>query len=124
MVTTSALNCRTGRGTGYSIITTLAKGSTVTVWYIDKASNGALWGSCSCASKTGYISMSYTTPKGSVDPTPTPTPVVPTTGTIVSSAQLSTLGWTGITTAMVNDLNSCLKKFSITTTVRIRQFMS
>lgn len=60
VITTSNLNVRSGRGTEHSIIGSLAKGTKVNVWYIDKAKDGSLWGSCSYNNKTGYIHMGYT----------------------------------------------------------------
>ena len=66
VVTTSNLNCRSGRGTEFKILNTFPKSSTVNVWYIDKAKDGSLWGSCNSGVKdsngksiTGYVSMDY-----------------------------------------------------------------
>jgi putative chitinase len=42
----------------------------------------------------------------------------------VNANQLKQLGWININASMVNDLNNCLKKFNITTTQRIRHFIS
>lgn len=67
VITTSNLNCRTGRGADYKILTTFPAGTTVNVWYIGKASDGSLWGSCASGVKdsngkgiTGFIHMGYT----------------------------------------------------------------
>lgn len=67
VITTSNLNCRTGRGSEYKILKTFPKGSTVNVWYIGKAKDGSLWGSCASGVKdnngkgiTGFIHMGYT----------------------------------------------------------------
>lgn len=69
VITTDNLNCRSGRGSSYKILKTFAKGTKVNVWYIDKASDGSLWGSCNSGVKdvngksiTGYIHMGYTKP--------------------------------------------------------------
>lgn len=48
----------------------------------------------------------------------------PTTGQIVTISQLNTVGWKNVSTSQINDLNSCLKKFSITTAPRLRHFIS
>lgn len=58
----SNLNVRSGRGAEFSKIGSFADGTRVNVWYIDKAKDGSLWGSCSCNGKTGYIHMSYVRP--------------------------------------------------------------
>lgn len=58
----STLNVRSGRGAEFSRIGSFADGTKVNVWYIDKAKDGSLWGSCSCNGKTGYIHMGYTKP--------------------------------------------------------------
>jgi predicted chitinase len=48
-----------------------------------------------------------------------------TTGKVyITEDQLKKLGWRNITTAMVNDLNSCLQRFNITTPQRIKHFIS
>lgn len=67
VVTTSNLNCRKGRGAEYEILKTFPKGTVVNVWYIDKAKDGSLWGSCNSGVKdtngksiTGFIHMGYT----------------------------------------------------------------
>ena len=60
IINTDALNVRSGRGTEFSKIGSFTKGTKVNVWYIDKAKDGSLWGSCSCNGKTGYIHMGYT----------------------------------------------------------------
>lgn len=58
----STLTVRSGRGTEYSKIGSFTNGTIVNVWYIDKAKDGSLWGSCSYNGKTGYIHMGYTLP--------------------------------------------------------------
>lgn len=64
VVTADALNVRSGRGTGHSVIGSFSRGTKVNVWYIDRAGDGSLWGSCSCNGKTGYIHMGYVSPAG------------------------------------------------------------
>lgn len=56
----SNLNVRSGRGAEFAKIGSFADGTRVNIWYIDKAKDGSLWGSCSCNGKTGYIHMGYT----------------------------------------------------------------
>lgn len=59
VITTADLNARAGRGTQHAINGTFKKGARVNVWYIDKAKDGSLWGSCSINGKTSYIHMGY-----------------------------------------------------------------
>lgn len=77
-IVADSLNVRSGRGTSYSVIGQFKKGQIVNVWYIDKASDGALWGSCSYSGKTGFIHMGYATPVGASQPAPPPKPSTPT----------------------------------------------
>lgn len=60
--TTCALSVRSGRGVEYTKLGEFASGTKVNVWFIDKAKDGGLWGSCSYNGKTGYINMGYTKP--------------------------------------------------------------
>lgn len=53
------------------------------------------------------------------DPTPTPTPTP--AGQLVSESQLRSIGWSNFN---INELNSCLKRFQITTKPRIRHFIA
>lgn len=62
VITADVLNVRNGRGAEFDKIGQFTKNSIVNVWYIDKAKDGSLWGSCSCNGKTGYIHMGYTKP--------------------------------------------------------------
>lgn len=62
IITADTLNVRDGRGTEFNKIGQFTKGTVVNVWYIGKAKDGSLWGSCSCNGKTGYIHMGYTKP--------------------------------------------------------------
>ena len=62
--TVSALNFRSGAGTGHSVICTIPKGTTLNI--IQLSSNKA-WGRCTYKSRTGWVSMSYLSkvdPKG------------------------------------------------------------
>lgn len=52
----SSLNVRSGRGTGYKVITSIPKNTTINVTDISKG-----WGKVTYKSKTGYVSMSYLT---------------------------------------------------------------
>lgn len=52
------------------------------------------------------------------------TPSTPTGEQIVTISQLNSIGWKSVSTDQINDLNSCLKLFEITTTQRIRHFIS
>lgn len=62
VITTDVLNVRSGRGSEFTKLGQFASGTKVNVWYIDKAKDGTLWGSCSYNGGTGYISMTYTKP--------------------------------------------------------------
>ena len=53
--------------------------------------------------------------------TPTPTPDPNPTGQLVSASQLRAIGWSKFN---INELNTCLKKFQITTKPRIRHFIA
>ncbi len=58
------LNVRTGAGTGYSRLTILPKGTTVTIIGSDKDKNGKIWYKYKYSSdKTGYICSDYVTVK-------------------------------------------------------------
>lgn len=57
-------------------------------------------------------------------PTPTPTPTPIDGKQIVTIAQLNKIGWKNVSNKMINELNNCLKKFNITTTARLRHFIS
>lgn len=52
----SALNIRSGRGTGYKVIGSIPKSTTVNITDISKG-----WGKVTYKGKTGYVSMSYLT---------------------------------------------------------------
>jgi N-acetylmuramoyl-L-alanine amidase CwlA len=60
IITADTLNVRSGRGSEFEKIGSFKKNTKVAVWYIGKAKDGSLWGSCSCNGKTGYIHMGYT----------------------------------------------------------------
>lgn len=72
-----ALNCRTGAGTSYSVITSLAHGTTVTTR--GTAVNG--WVPITCGGSNGFAHSDYlaaSSSKTPTSPTPTPTPTQPT----------------------------------------------
>lgn len=60
IITADSLNCRSGRGIEFPLLGSFKKNEKVGVWYIAKAKDGSLWGSCSCNGKTGYINVGYT----------------------------------------------------------------
>lgn len=66
------LNARSGRGSNFAKIGAFAYNSVVNVWFIDKASDGSLWGSCSCNGKTAFIHLGYTKPTSASVPPPKP----------------------------------------------------
>lgn len=74
-ITADVLNVRTGRGAENPIVVNhsdqrkvqFKQGQIVEIWYIDKAKDGSLWGSCSSGAYdangkaiTGFIHMGYT----------------------------------------------------------------
>lgn len=63
------LNCRTGAGTSYPVISVLAEGSSVAT--TGAASNG--WQPVSCGGQNGFVSSQYVTGGGAPAPAPTPT---------------------------------------------------
>lgn len=79
-VTAEALNARSGRGTNYSIVGTFSKGTKITIWYIGKASDGSLWGSCSCNGKTAFIHMGYVSVIAPSSSSSTSAPSTPSNG--------------------------------------------
>lgn len=78
VITTDVLNVRNARGTQGDIIGKFTRGQVVNVWYIDKANDGSLWGSCGCNGKTGYIHLGYAKPVGESSSKPSQ-PKPPTT---------------------------------------------
>lgn len=67
------LSVRAGRGTENAKLGEFKTNDVVNVWYIDKGSNGKLWGSCSFNGTTGFISMDCTVP---VNAQPVEPPVI------------------------------------------------
>lgn len=76
-VTATQLNVRSGAGTGYSRIGSLAKGKTFTVTGTATDSAGVTWYKLNYNSRTGYVSSKYVNIKQS-----TVTSVANTTGTV------------------------------------------
>ena len=62
-VTADSLNVRSGRGTEYKEVGSLKKGQVVTIWTIDTAKDGSLWGSFRYNPDViGFIHMGYVQP--------------------------------------------------------------
>lgn len=103
VVTADVLNVRNGRGTNYTVIGSFSRGTKVNVWYIDRAGDGSLWGSCSCNGQTGYIHMGYVNPVGGSTPAPSPTPAPSTSngGEVLQTSYPET----GIARVIVSSLN-------------------
>lgn len=59
-----------------------------------------------------------------IDRPNTPAPTETPGKTIVTAEQLRKLGWVNVTEPMINDLNNCLRRYSITTPARICHFIS
>jgi len=102
------LNVRSGPGTGYSRVSGLSNGASVTItsisngWY--KISGG--WVSAD------FIVLSGSSSGGGGGGS--------TTGTITDS-QMQRMGWSNY---RLSDLNRCVGKFGITTSARLRHFIS
>ena len=60
--TTSSLNMRTGPGTSYSIIDTLAVGTSIEITGLYKNSSGGYWYRIKYNGTTGYVDSGYVTP--------------------------------------------------------------
>ena len=110
-VTASALNVRASPSTSATVLGSLSKGPTVTL----NAKTGS-WYQITFNGKTGYVSASYI----SVTSTGGGSSSGSFTGT-VTDAQMKAMGWKKYA---LSDLNSCIKKFGITTLPRIRHFIS
>ncbi|MGB3331091.1 MAG: S8 family serine peptidase, partial [Thermomicrobiales bacterium] len=86
------VNCRTGPGTGYSVITVLPEGATVPL--NGSASNG--WQPVICGGRAGYVSTAYitvVTPPSTATPTPTRTPTIVVSPTTTRTpTQIATAG--------------------------------
>ena len=93
--TTASLNVRSGAGTNFGIVLTLAKGSVISV--LDNSN--AKWAKIkTSAGKTGYCSKDFlkiTTSTGTTTPTTTPTTTVPSTGTGTGTTPVATHTITG-----------------------------
>lgn len=79
VVTTDGLNVRSGRGTEFGKIGTLAKGTVIQVNYIlpddrDGVGNSDLWGSIDYKGQTGFIHLGYVKPT-SASTAPAPKPI-------------------------------------------------
>ncbi|MGC4107690.1 MAG: SH3 domain-containing protein [Thermomicrobiales bacterium] len=86
------VNCRSGAGTGFGVITVLAEGATVTL--NGTASGG--WQPVVCNGRSGFVSSQYVTIT-SQPSTPTPTPTVsPTTTPTGGTARVTGTGGLGV----------------------------
>jgi len=120
---------RSGPSTSSSSVATYSKGETV---QYDKVvqGDGRTWISyiggsgirryCCAIDKDGtyFIQVAGSSPAPSTPPQPI------TGGKYASIDQMKKLGWKSITQSNVNELNSCLSKFGITTRLRIIHFLS
>lgn len=71
--TTVNLNMRSGAGTGYSILLTIPKGTSLKVESIS-----GTWAKVSYSGRTGYVSTAYLVSSSAPAPAPAPVPEVPT----------------------------------------------
>eukprot|EP01107_Rhizomastix_libera_P002668 TRINITY_DN145_c1_g2_i1.p1 TRINITY_DN145_c1_g2~~TRINITY_DN145_c1_g2_i1.p1 ORF type:complete len:360 (-),score=91.36 TRINITY_DN145_c1_g2_i1:122-1105(-) len=112
-VTTSALNMRSGPGTGYSIVKVLSMGDTVLVTSITSG-----WAKCS----EGYVSSQYISKTSSTSSTTTTT-----SSDGLTSSQLSAI-CPNLSSSKVSTylpyLNAAMKEASINTKLRIAHFMA
>ena len=74
VVTATSLNVRSGAGTSYSVVTTLAKGTKVTV--LNTAADGwyQIEATVNSEKITGYVSATYIAMDSAATPTPTAVP--------------------------------------------------
>lgn len=100
------LNIRDGPGTNYNRIGGLGNGAAVQITSIR---NG--WFRVG----SGWVSGEYVTIEGGS------TPPSPSGGGIVTDSQMQRMGWTNYN---LGDLNSCLNRFQINTSPRLRHFIS
>ena len=100
------LYVRSGPGTGYGIVSSLANGATV---QITKVSNNWFYVG------NGWSSGDYITVGG--DPSPSPSP----SGGVITDSQMQRMGWSNY---RLSDLNACCSRFGITTSARLRHFIS
>jgi len=70
---------------------------------------------------SGFISKQYVTTSSSTTPN---NPPVSSTGISLTVKQMTDIGWTGASQAMVDDLNRVLKKYNIQTKEQVRHFLS
>ncbi len=71
--TTVNLNMRSGAGTGYSILLTIPKGTSLKIESIS-----GTWAKVSYSGRTGYVSTAYLVSSSAPAPAPAPVPEVPT----------------------------------------------
>jgi predicted chitinase/uncharacterized protein YraI len=107
--TTDALNIRSGPSTGYGVICTIPNGASITItsrandeWY------GVSWSGYTGYSCASYIRLTESGGGGG------------SSGTITDS-QMQRMGWSNY---RLSDLNACVGRFSITTSPRLRHFIS
>ena len=70
-----------------------------------------------------YVGQKLKIPSNSPSPAPTPSPPSPGSYSSVTMDQMKKLGWNP-SQSVLNDLNSCLKRFSINTKARLCLFLS
>jgi len=112
-VTTSALRIRNGPGTNYGTIATIPLAGSITV--ISRANDGwfgVSYGGTKGYSSADYIQFTQTSGGGGSGGS--------TTGPITDD-QMKRMGWKSYNLA---DLNACVQKFGITTSNRLRHFIS
>ena len=106
------LYIRSGASTSNSIVGSIPNGASLTV--TSRASDS--WYGVSYGGVSGYSSASYITLGGSSSGGDTGG-----SGGSITDAQMKGMGWTNY---KLSDLNSCVSKFSITTSQRQRHFIS
>lgn len=105
-VNCDVLNVRSGPSTGNSVLGQLTYGASVT---ITQTLNG--WYRINYGSGSGYVSSQYVT----IGSKP------PQTGGTITDSQMQRMGWSNY---KLSDLNACVSKFGITTSARLRHFIS
>jgi len=116
-VTTAALRIRGGPGTNYNTLTTIPLGGSITI--TARANNE--WYAVRYGGTSGYSSAQYIQLTQSGGGGGGGSGGGSTTGGVITDSQMQRMGWKNYKLA---DLNACCKKFGITTSARIRHFIS
>ena len=107
------LYMRSGPGTGYGVVAGIPDGSSITITKIENDQ----WYRVSYGGSSGYSSSSYITVSGGSSGGGGGG----SSGGVVTDSQMQRMGWSNY---KLSDLNACCSKFGITTSPRLRHFIS